>query len=81
MVLIEGGRCYTRSAAALRIARRLSAPWPMLYVFMMVPAFARDAAYDCVARNRYRWFGRTDACRVPTPELMERFLDRDASST
>lgn len=75
VILIEGGKPYTRSTAALRIARRLSFPYPLLSIFLAVPSFLRNLVYDIVARNRYRWFGRTDTCRVPTPELSARFLD------
>jgi predicted DCC family thiol-disulfide oxidoreductase YuxK len=74
VVLVEGGRAYTRSTAALRIARRLTGLWPLLRVFFLVPRPLRDGVYDWIARNRYRWFGREDACRVPTPELRARFL-------
>jgi len=74
LVLVEGDRYYTRSSAALRIARRLGGLWPLLYAFIVVPRFLRDAAYDVVARNRYHWFGKRDTCRVPTPELKSRFL-------
>ncbi len=75
IILVEGRRCTVRSTAALRIARRLSGAWPLLSVFLVVPAPLRDAAYRLVARNRYRWFGRRDACRLPTPDLRRRFLD------
>jgi len=74
VLLVDGGRVYARSTAALRVARRLTGLWPLLYVFLAVPRPVRDAVYDWVARNRYRWFGRQDACRVPTPELRQRFL-------
>lgn len=74
VVLVEGGRVYTRSTAALRIARRLRGPWRLLAAFVVVPRPVRDLVYDWVARNRYRWFGREEACRMPTPELRERFL-------
>ena len=74
LVVVEAGRVYRRSAAALRIARRLNGLWPVLYVLMLVPRPLRDAAYRFVARRRYRWFGRREACRVSTPELAERFL-------
>ena len=75
LVLLEDGRLFTRSAAALRVARGLRFPWPLAYVFMAVPRPVRDWVYDTVARNRYRWFGRRDVCMVPTPELRARFLD------
>ncbi len=74
VILIEGDRLYQRSDAALRIARRLDAPWPAAYVLIIVPRFVRDAVYKLIARHRYRWFGRTETCRVPTPELRARFL-------
>jgi predicted DCC family thiol-disulfide oxidoreductase YuxK len=75
VVLIERGRAYTRSLAALRIARHLDGAWPLLFGLMIVPRSLADAVYDWVARNRYRWFGRTESCRLPTPELSARFLD------
>lgn len=74
IVLVEDGRVYDRSSAALRIARRLGGFWRLLYVFMAVPRPLRDLVYRWIARNRYRWFGRTEACRMPTPELKRRFL-------
>lgn len=74
MVYIEGGRALTRSSAALAIARRLDGAWPLLSAFRVVPVFLRDAVYRFVARNRYRWFGRLDACRIPDASQRERFL-------
>ena len=74
VVLVEGDRVYVRSTAALRIARQLTGPWTMLYAFMAIPSAWRDLAYRFIARNRYRWFGRREACRVPTTELRARFL-------
>ena len=74
IVLIEGGRLYERSTAALRIARLLRSPWRVLYAFIVVPRPLRDLVYRFIARNRYRWIGRKDVCRVPTPELRARFL-------
>jgi predicted DCC family thiol-disulfide oxidoreductase YuxK len=74
VALLQGGHVYTRSTAGLRIARRLRFPWPLLYGFTIVPRPLRDAVYDLIARNRYRWFGKRDACMLPTPELRSRFL-------
>jgi predicted DCC family thiol-disulfide oxidoreductase YuxK len=74
IVLMDHRRMYTRSAAALRIARRLRFPWPLLYALIIVPRPLRDAIYDFIARNRYRWFGKRDTCMVPSPELRARFL-------
>lgn len=58
LVLEQAGQCYVRSDGALRIARRLRQPWPILVVFRVIPRPLRDMVYDWVARNRYRWFGR-----------------------
>jgi predicted DCC family thiol-disulfide oxidoreductase YuxK len=74
VVLLEDGQVYEHSTAALRIARRLGGLWRLLYVFMIVPRFLRDAAYRLIARNRYRMFGKSEQCRIPTPELRARFL-------
>jgi len=75
LVLVDEGRAYTRSTAALRIARFLRAPWPLLAALLVVPRALRDALYAVVARNRYRWFGKREACFVPTPEVRARFLE------
>ncbi|HYR11192.1 MAG TPA: thiol-disulfide oxidoreductase DCC family protein [Longimicrobium sp.] len=74
MVLVEGGRAWRKSRAALRIARRMDAPWPLLWPLMIVPPAVADVFYDLVARNRYRIFGTLDACMIPPPEVRARFL-------
>jgi predicted DCC family thiol-disulfide oxidoreductase YuxK len=73
-VLIADGRPYVRSDAAMRIARYLSGGWRLLGAIGLIPRPIRDGLYNVVARNRYRWFGRFDACMVPTPELKARFI-------
>jgi predicted DCC family thiol-disulfide oxidoreductase YuxK len=73
-VLVSGERAHVRSDAAIHIARHLKGGWKWLGLLRIVPRPLRDWAYDVVARNRYRWFGRTDTCMVPTPELRSRFL-------
>jgi len=75
LVLVEREKCYTRSTAALRIARRLRSPWFLLYGLIVVPRPIRDALYDWFARNRYRWFGKRDECLVPDTDTRRRFLD------
>lgn len=74
LILVEEGRIYERSTAALRIARGLRMPWPLFYALIVVPRPLRDLFYRLFARYRYRLFGRSDACRMPTPELRARFL-------
>lgn len=75
VVVIESGKLYTHSTAALRICRHLSGLWPLLYGFMIVPRVLRDGVYRWVARNRYRWFGKKEACLMPTPDIQARFLE------
>jgi predicted DCC family thiol-disulfide oxidoreductase YuxK len=74
IVLIEGDRCWLRSDATLRIARTLGFPWAIFGVLLWLPRALRDPVYAFVARRRLQWFGRRDACRIPTPEQAERFL-------
>lgn len=73
-ILVEDGRVYRRSTAALRVAKQLPGAWPLLYAFSAVPPFIRNAVYDFIAANRYRWFGKQESCMVPTPELRGKFL-------
>ena len=75
LVLIEADRGWVRSDAVLRIAGRLEAPWAWVAALRAVPRPVRDLAYRIVAMNRAHWFGRRDACRIPTPDVRARFLD------
>ena len=75
MYLVEEGRIYDRSTAALRIARRLGGGWPLLYGFIVLPRGFRDGLYRWIARNRIRWFGRRETCMVPVPEWKARFFE------
>jgi predicted DCC family thiol-disulfide oxidoreductase YuxK len=74
LVLIEDGRAYVHSTAGLRIWKGLGGIWSLAYAFIIVPAFIRDFLYRTFAKFRYRLFGRTDECLLPTPEIRERFL-------
>lgn len=73
IILWEEGKISYRSTAVLRIVRKLSGWWPLLYVFILVPPFIRDTVYNWVAKNRYHWWGKTDTCMVPSPEWRKRF--------
>ncbi|HTE12522.1 MAG TPA: thiol-disulfide oxidoreductase DCC family protein [Chitinophagaceae bacterium] len=74
-MLVEDDTLYARSAAALRMLKHLGGGWSLLYAFIIVPQFIRDAIYNLVAKNRYKWFGKKDACWIPTPALKAKFLD------
>jgi predicted DCC family thiol-disulfide oxidoreductase YuxK len=75
IILIEGEKYYTRSTAALRIARKMDGLWPLMYGFIIIPPFIRNFVYDFIAKNRYKWFGKEETCRIPTPELKSLFLE------
>lgn len=74
VVYVKNGEVWTHSAAGLRIARHMRWPYSWAVVFWIIPPFLRDGVYRWIARNRYKWFGKTDACRVPTKEFRARFL-------
>lgn len=74
-ILIENGKAYDRSTAALRVAGKLKGLWRFFYVFIIVPKFLRDGIYQLIANHRYQWFGKKDECMVPTPELKAKFLN------
>ena len=76
LVLYEDGRAYTKSQGALRAASYLGGLWSRLAsVAGVLPGGLRDAVYDLIARNRYRWFGQKAECMIPTPEQRARFVD------
>jgi predicted DCC family thiol-disulfide oxidoreductase YuxK len=75
VVLVEGGRMWTRSAAVLRVARHLDFPWNLFWLLVLVPRPVRDRVYDALARRRLAWFGAADVCAAPPPGLKERLRD------
>lgn len=75
LVLLDGGRCYAKSSAALRICRRLKGGWKLFYLFILIPKPIRDYAYDFIAKHRYQWFGKQDYCLMPAPDIRARFLE------
>ena len=75
IILIEPGVAYyTKSTAALKIAQSFGGVWQLASVFEWIPEKIRDWVYDYIAKNRYKWYGRKDACMIPTPELKSKFL-------
>ena len=74
IVLVYKGRLYFKTDAVLRIARLMGGGWVLFYPLLIVPRFLRDFAYTVFAKNRYRWFGKMNQCRVPTQELKARYL-------
>ena len=74
IVLIENQGALQQSAAVLRIAALLPAPWRWLCWLAVLPSALRDGVYFWIARNRYRWFGQRDTCRLPTETEKRLFL-------
>ena len=74
-ILFENDKIYTRSTAALLVAKRLKGISKLLYGFIIIPKFIRDAVYNLVAKNRYKWFGKKNECWLPTPELKQLFIE------
>ena len=73
-ILIEKNMPYRASTAALRLLQYLPWYWQWARIFWLVPWFLRDGIYRLIANNRYKWFGKREACMVPSPEVRKRFL-------
>jgi predicted DCC family thiol-disulfide oxidoreductase YuxK len=73
-LLIKNGRLYVRSDGAVEILSSFGGPWRAMKLLRFIPRPIRDWAYDRVAGNRYRWFGRHDLCMIPDPKHADRFL-------
>lgn len=73
-VFLENGKAYKKSTGALKVCRYLRGLWPLLYTFIIIPPFIRNALYDFIAKRRYKWFGVREQCMIPTPEVRARFL-------
>lgn len=74
IVYIENGIPHTKSNAVLRIASKLSWPWRLISIFIIIPKFIRDSCYDIIAKNRYKIIGKRKTCTIPTDEFINRFI-------
>jgi len=74
VILVENEKVYLRSSAALRMYKNMGGLWSLMYLFIIIPRPIRDAVYNLIAKNRYKWFGEKESCMIPTPELKSRFL-------
>ena len=75
IVLLKDDKIFLRSDAALEITKELGGLWPSLYFFKIIPRFIRDGVYSFISKHRYQWFGKTDECWLPSPDLHARFVD------
>jgi predicted DCC family thiol-disulfide oxidoreductase YuxK len=75
IILYEPGIAYyIKAEAALKITQSLSGFYKMLYYLNIFPTGLKSAVYEIMAKNRYKWFGKKEACMIPTPELKAKFL-------
>ena len=74
MIYVDEAGVHNQSDASLEVYWRLGGIWGMLGLLRFVPRWLRNPVYRLIARNRYRWFGKKDACRIPSKEEQLRFL-------
>ena len=77
LVVVEQGKVYLGSTAALRVARLLGGGWPLFYGLIIIPKGIRHHIYQWISSHRYQWFGRRDTCRMPTADESAHFLKED----
>ena len=65
---------YIKSDAAFEIATHLSIFYQLVGILKIFPKKLRDLVYDFIAKNRYNWFGKTESCMMPNPEILSKFL-------
>ena len=75
VILFSKGKIYIKSNAAIRILSGLGGGWKLTILLLVIPNFIRNYVYDQIAKNRYRWFGKLDSCRIPTAKERKQFLD------
>jgi len=75
IIVYTDGKFYERSKAVLKLCKVLGGGFYVVLIGYLIPRFIRDGLYRFIANNRYRWFGKTAQCRIPTVDLKDRFLD------
>ncbi|EEI93938.1 hypothetical protein HMPREF0765_0464 [Sphingobacterium spiritivorum ATCC 33300] len=74
ILYIRQNKIWNKSNAVLYIAKDLGFPWSLCFIFKPLPTSLRDRCYDFIARNRYKWFGKREQCRIPTAEERQHFI-------
>lgn len=74
LVLIENNKAFIKSSAALRTLKYLKGLYPLGFGLLIIPKFIRNIVYEFVAKNRYKWYGKTESCMIPEKDLVKRFL-------
>ena len=75
MLVVDGAKCYEKSDAFFYVMKTIGFPWKLLVILQIAPRFVRDWAYDRIALNRYKLFGKYDYCVLPNPDHEKRYLD------
>lgn len=75
VILYENQKLYTKSTAALRIARKLKNGWKLLYMFIIIPRFLRDVVYDFIAKHRYKIVPKKEVCEIPDKVFLDRIIE------
>ena len=75
VIYYKDQQTFERSNAILELLNDLGGFWRLFYTFKVIPVFVRDFIYNWVAKNRFRFFGRRETCRMPTPNEKARLLD------
>jgi predicted DCC family thiol-disulfide oxidoreductase YuxK len=74
LIFLNNGKVFTKSDAVLHICKYLKGLFPVLFCFIIIPAFLRNLIYDWVAKNRYNWFGKQNECILPNSSNKDRFI-------
>jgi len=74
ILFLNNGQLYSKSTAVLQLSKYLKFPWPLFYFLVVFPKIIRDVIYDFIARNRYKWFGVKETCRLPSDDERAKFL-------
>ncbi|HTN46899.1 MAG TPA: DCC1-like thiol-disulfide oxidoreductase family protein [Flavipsychrobacter sp.] len=79
VIVRQDDQLFYKSDAILKLLVALGGGWTVFRLGYILPKFLRDRVYDFIAFRRYGWFGKTDECMLPTPEIRDRFLEREIS--
>ncbi len=71
---LENGHVFSKSTAALKVAKELTGLWPLLYLCIFIPRTIRDGVYQFIGRRRYQWMGKRESCRLPNESDRARFV-------
>ena len=74
IIYLDSNKIFTKSTAALQITKKLPFAWKLLYGLAIIPAPFRDAVYDYISKNRYKWFGKYESCPLPSEVERDLFL-------